>query len=162
MRRMNCRGRAAKTVAPDDPTVWVRTPLVYPTLSLNQDRDALRRSLQHRMNRHLSQREVTVYLTVVWKLPETFWPQGLQHRMNRRTVGIMRRSSCVSGSSTAKWRGGLLGNSWKPVTLKTSRLMKFVMQVFRGKELTKIWSLEFMKSRSLEGKEQLGETLKKQ
>jgi hypothetical protein len=36
----------------------------------------------------------------------------------------------------------MLGNSGKPVTLETSRLMKFVMQVFRGKELTKIWSLE--------------------
>jgi hypothetical protein len=35
--------------------------------------------------------------------------------------------------------GALLGNSGKPVTLETSRLMKFVMQVFRGKELTKIW-----------------------
>jgi hypothetical protein len=31
-----------------------------------------------------------------------------------------------------------------------SRLMKFVMQVFRGKELTKIWSLELTKSRSRE------------
>jgi hypothetical protein len=29
-------------------------------------------------------------------------------------------------------------------------LMKFVMQVFRGKELTKIWSLELTKSRSRE------------
>jgi hypothetical protein len=48
---MNCRGRVAKTVAPDDPTVWVRTPSVYPTLSFNQDRDAPRWSLQHRMNR---------------------------------------------------------------------------------------------------------------
>jgi hypothetical protein len=37
MCRTSCRGRAAKTVAPDDPTVWVRTPSVYPTLSLNQD-----------------------------------------------------------------------------------------------------------------------------
>jgi hypothetical protein len=44
----------------------------------------------------------------------------------------------------------LLGNSGKPIALETSRLMKFVMQVFRDKELTKIWSMEFMKSRSHE------------
>jgi hypothetical protein len=44
----------------------------------------------------------------------------------------------------------VLGNSGKPVTLEMSRLMKFVMQVFRGKELTKIWSLELTKSRSRE------------
>jgi hypothetical protein len=103
---MNCRGRAAKTVAPDDPTVWVRTPSVYSTLSLNQDRDAPRWSLQHRMNRHLGQGEASVYPTVAWKLPETFWTRGLQHRMNRRTVGVMRRSSCVSKSPTTTWRGG--------------------------------------------------------
>jgi hypothetical protein len=51
MRRTTCRGRVAKTVASDDPTVWVGTPSVYPTLSLNQDRDAPRQALQHRMNR---------------------------------------------------------------------------------------------------------------
>jgi hypothetical protein len=106
MRQMNCGGRATKTVAPDDLTVWVRTPSVYSTLSLNQDRDVPRRSLQHRMNRRLSQGEASVYPTVTWKLPETFWPRGLQHRMNRRTVGVMCRSSCVSESSTAKWRRG--------------------------------------------------------
>jgi hypothetical protein len=44
----------------------------------------------------------------------------------------------------------VLGNSGKPVTLETSRLMKFVMQVFRGKELAKIWSPELAKSRSRE------------
>jgi hypothetical protein len=106
MRRMSCRGGGAKTVAPDDPTVWEMTPSVYPTLSLNQDRDAPRLSLQHRMNRRLGQGEASVYPTVAWKITETTWPRGLQHRMNRRTVGVMRRSSCVSGSSTAKvtWR----------------------------------------------------------
>jgi hypothetical protein len=44
----------------------------------------------------------------------------------------------------------LLGNSGKPVTLETSGLMKFVMQVFMGKELAKICSLELTKSRSRE------------
>jgi hypothetical protein len=39
---MNGRGRAAKMVAPDDPTVWVGTPSVYPMPCLNQDRDAPR------------------------------------------------------------------------------------------------------------------------
>jgi hypothetical protein len=34
-----------------------------------------------------------VYLTVMWKLTETFWPWGLQHRMNRRTVGAKRQCS---------------------------------------------------------------------
>jgi hypothetical protein len=106
MRRINCKGRAAKTVAPDDPTVWVRTLSVYLTLSLNRDTDAPRRSLQHRMNRCLGQGEASVYLMVAWKLPETFWTRGLQHRMNRHTIGVMRRSSCVSGSSMATWRGG--------------------------------------------------------
>jgi hypothetical protein len=76
-----------KTIAPDDPTVGVGTPSVYPTLSLNQDRDAPRRSLQHRMIRRLGQAEVSVYPTVAWKLTEVTWPWGLQHRMNRRTVG---------------------------------------------------------------------------
>jgi hypothetical protein len=106
MCRMSCRGGAAKTVALDDPTVWERTPPVYPTLSLNQDRDAPRLSLQHRMNRRLGQGEASVYLTVAWKLIETTWPRGLQHQMNQRTVGVMRRSSSVSGSSTTKvtWR----------------------------------------------------------
>jgi hypothetical protein len=79
----------------NDPTVWVRTPSVYPTLSLNQDKDAPRWSLQHRMNWHLGQGEVLVYPTVTWKLPETFWSRGVQHRMNRCTVGVMRQSSCV-------------------------------------------------------------------
>jgi hypothetical protein len=74
--------------------------------ALNQDRDAPRWSLQHRMNWRLGQVEVSVYPMVAWKLPETFWLRGLQHRMNRCTVGVMRRSSYVSGSSTAKWRGG--------------------------------------------------------
>jgi hypothetical protein len=62
---MSCRGRARKTVAPDDPTVWVGTPSVYPTLSLNSYRDAPRRSLQHRMIRRLGQDEASVYPTVV-------------------------------------------------------------------------------------------------
>jgi hypothetical protein len=39
-----------KTVAQDEPTIWVRTPSVYPLLRLNQDRDAPRLELQHRMN----------------------------------------------------------------------------------------------------------------
>jgi hypothetical protein len=76
----------AKTVAPDDPTVLVRTPSVYPTLSLNQDKDAPRQSLQHRMIRRLGQGEASVYPTVAWKLTEATWLRGLQHRMIRRTV----------------------------------------------------------------------------
>jgi hypothetical protein len=47
-------------------------------------------------------------------------------------------------------RGASDGNSGKLVTLETSRLMKFVMQVFRSKELAKIWNLELTKSRSRE------------
>jgi hypothetical protein len=106
MHRMNCRRREAKTEAPDDPTVWVGTPSVYPMLSLNQDREAPRWILQHWMNWHLGHEEASVYPTVAWKLLEIFWPRGLQHRMNWRTVGVMHRSSCISGSSTAKWHGG--------------------------------------------------------
>jgi hypothetical protein len=44
----------------------------------------------------------------------------------------------------------VLGNLGKPVTLETSRLMKFVKYVFRSKELAKIWNLELSKSRSRE------------
>jgi hypothetical protein len=57
MCRMNCRAVAAKSVAPDDPMVWVRIPSIHHTLSLNQDRDAPRRSLKHWMNRRHSQRK---------------------------------------------------------------------------------------------------------
>jgi hypothetical protein len=39
------------------------------------------------MIRRLGQGEASVYPTVAWKLTETTWPRGLQHRMNRRTVG---------------------------------------------------------------------------
>jgi hypothetical protein len=65
------------------------------------------------------------------------------------------RSGADTGLTTTHGRGeirpdDLLGNSGKTVTLETSRLMKFVMGVFRGKELTKIWSLELTKSRSRE------------
>jgi hypothetical protein len=42
-----------KTVASDESTVWVRTPSIYPTLSLNWDRDAPRRSLKRWMNRQV-------------------------------------------------------------------------------------------------------------
>jgi hypothetical protein len=76
----------------DNSTGWSdglrRTPSVYPTLSLNQDRDTPRRCLQHRMNQNLGQGEASVYPTVAWKLTETTWLRGLQHRMNRRTVGV--------------------------------------------------------------------------
>jgi hypothetical protein len=47
-------------------------------------------------------------------------------------------------------RGASVENSGKLVTLEASRLMKFVMQVFRGKELMKIWSLELTKPRNRE------------
>jgi hypothetical protein len=89
MRRTSCRGRARKTVAPDDPTVWVGTPSVYPTLSLNQDRDAPRRRLKHRMIRRLGQGIASVYPTVCWKLTVPTWTRGLQHRMIRRSVGAV-------------------------------------------------------------------------
>jgi hypothetical protein len=73
---MNGRGRAAKTVAPDDPTPC-----------LNEDKDAPRQALQHRMNRRLGQVEASVYSTVTKKPTKTVWREVLQHRMNRRTVG---------------------------------------------------------------------------
>jgi hypothetical protein len=43
-----------KTVAPNEPTVWVRTSSIYPTLSLNQDKDAPILELQHLMNQRWS------------------------------------------------------------------------------------------------------------
>jgi hypothetical protein len=57
----SCIRRARKTVAPDDPAVWVGTPSVYPMLSLNSYKDVPRRSLQHRMIRRLGQDEASVY-----------------------------------------------------------------------------------------------------
>jgi hypothetical protein len=45
---------------------------------------------------------------------------------------------------------GPVGNSGKPVTLETSRFMKFVKYVFRNKELAKIWNLEPAKPQSRE------------
>jgi hypothetical protein len=47
-----------------------------------------------------------VHPTVAWKLTETVWPQGLQHWLNRRCIGVMRRNSCVSRAATTKWCGG--------------------------------------------------------
>jgi hypothetical protein len=41
-------------VASDEPTVHWREPSVYPVVVFEQDRDALRQSLKHRMNRRVS------------------------------------------------------------------------------------------------------------
>jgi hypothetical protein len=51
---MNWRRGAAKTAASDEPTVHWREPSVYPVVVFEQDRDAPRRSLKHRMNRRVS------------------------------------------------------------------------------------------------------------
>jgi hypothetical protein len=48
---MNWRRGAAKTVASDEPTVHWREPSVYLVIEFEQDKDAPRRSLKHRMNR---------------------------------------------------------------------------------------------------------------
>jgi hypothetical protein len=115
---MSCREEEAKTVALDDPTVWVGTPPVYPTISLKQDRDAPRRSIQHRMNRRLGQGEASVYPTVAWKLTETFWPWGLQHQMNRRAISAYRQSSSVRESQRLSDDGGAPD---EPMLLKSRR-----------------------------------------
>jgi hypothetical protein len=47
------------------------------------------------MIRRLGKGEASVYPTADWKLTEATWMRGLQHRMIRRTVGALRRSSCV-------------------------------------------------------------------
>jgi hypothetical protein len=73
----------------------VRTQSVYPTLSLNQDRDAPRQPLQHRMNRRLGSEIASVYPTVTKKPTETIWSRGLQHRMKQLCIGAYRRSSFV-------------------------------------------------------------------
>jgi hypothetical protein len=52
--------------------------------------------------------------------------------------------------STRFPEGLVLGNSGKPVTLETSKFMKFVKYVFRNKELAKIWNLELAKPKSRE------------
>jgi hypothetical protein len=51
---MNWRKEAAKTAASDEPTVPWREPSVYPVVVFEQDRDAPRRSLKHRMNRRVN------------------------------------------------------------------------------------------------------------
>jgi hypothetical protein len=48
---MNWRREAAKTTASDEPTVHWREQSVYPVVEFEQERDAPRRSLKHRMNR---------------------------------------------------------------------------------------------------------------
>jgi hypothetical protein len=47
---MNWRREAAKTAASDEPTVHWREPSDYPVAKFEQDRDAPRRRLKHRMN----------------------------------------------------------------------------------------------------------------
>jgi hypothetical protein len=81
-----------------------------------------------------------------------FWVTRVPSDVPRVTFLLKFRNVRGIGSSeSTRFPEGLVdGNSGKPVTLETSRLMKFVMQVFRGKELTKIWSPELTKSRSRE------------
>jgi hypothetical protein len=62
-------------------------------------------------------------------------------RTNSTTSGRMHANHFTKQSS-------LFGNSGKPVTLETSRFMKFVKWVFKNKELMKIWNLEPAKLRS--------------
>jgi hypothetical protein len=48
------RREAAETAASDESTVLWRESLDYPVVKFEQDRDAPRRSLKHRMNRRVS------------------------------------------------------------------------------------------------------------
>jgi hypothetical protein len=50
---MNWRREVAKTAASDEPTVHWREPSVYPVVEFEQDIDAPRQSLKHRMNRRV-------------------------------------------------------------------------------------------------------------
>jgi hypothetical protein len=50
---MNWRREAAKIAASDEPTVHWREPSVYLVVGFEQDRDAPRRNLKHRMNRRV-------------------------------------------------------------------------------------------------------------
>jgi hypothetical protein len=58
------------------------------------------------MNRRLGQGEASVYPTVTKKPTETVWREVLQHQMNRRTVGVMRRNSCVREPQRLRDVGG--------------------------------------------------------
>jgi hypothetical protein len=51
---MNWRREVAKSTASDETTVHWREPSDYPVVKFEQDRDAPRRSLKHRMNRRVS------------------------------------------------------------------------------------------------------------
>jgi hypothetical protein len=104
MRRTSCRGRAAKTVAPDDLTVWVGTPSVYLTLSLNQDRDAPRRSLQHRMIRRLGLSDGRVEANRDDLVAGSSAPDDPTDRQCTASEQLCQRIS------TAMWRGR--GTGW--------------------------------------------------
>jgi hypothetical protein len=69
---MNWRRGATKKAASDDPTIHWREPSVYPVVEFEQDKDAPRRSLKHRMIDGCA----AVHPMVAWKLPEAFWLQS--------------------------------------------------------------------------------------
>jgi hypothetical protein len=155
MRRTSCRGRVAKTVALDDPTVWVWRPSIYLMLSLNSYRDAPRRSLQHMMIWRLSQDEASVYPTVEWKLTKAAWARSLQHQMIRRTVGALRRSSCVREPQRLRDVGGAPDEPtpWKsipsdhPMVLLSaafSQLLVWCLGLFIPPPLTHLRLLDFV------------------
>jgi hypothetical protein len=70
------------------------------------------------MNRRLGQGEALVYPTVTKNPTETVWREVLQHQMNRRTVGAMRRSSCVRELQRLRDMGGAPD---EPMLLKSRR-----------------------------------------
>jgi hypothetical protein len=85
---------------------------------LNEDRDAPRQPLQHRMNRRLGSEIASVYPTVTKMHTVRVWRSVLQHRMIRRTVGAERRSSSVKETQRISDVGGAPD---EPMLLKSRR-----------------------------------------
>jgi hypothetical protein len=97
--------RRSEDRAPDDLTVWVWTPSVYPTLHLNQDRDAPRLELQHRMNRRWSSGSSDALEGANSKVlaRSSSAPDDPTHRRSITSEQLCQRIS------TAKWRGRGIG-----------------------------------------------------
>jgi hypothetical protein len=98
---MNWRRGPAKTAASDEPTVHWREPSVYPVVVFEQDRDAPRRSLKHRMNRQVSSGSSDGRV----KANRDDLAAGsstLDEPMVRRSIAL---EYICQRTSTTKWRG---------------------------------------------------------
>jgi hypothetical protein len=87
-----------KTAASDEPTVHWREPSDYPVVKFEQDRDAPRRSLKHRMNRRVSSGSSDGCVKAN--------RDGLATRSSGPDEPMLRRCSCVRESQRLSDVGG--------------------------------------------------------